>query len=97
MNLTLAGLPVSPSYDDSLPWSLQFFAPNKGPKMRPIMGARVGPNTGLSQIGSRILRSINDEIKIRHDVKSTEEMLEKIERFNKFLMARKSKKKFMHP
>ena len=23
MNLTLAGLPVSPSYDDSLPWSLQ--------------------------------------------------------------------------
>ena len=24
MNLTLAGLPVSPSYDDSLPWSLQF-------------------------------------------------------------------------
>ena len=59
------------------------------------MGARVGPNTGLSQIGSRILRSINDEIKIRHDVKSTEEMLEKIESFNKSLMARKSKKKFI--
>ena len=66
--------------------------PQKGPKMRPIMGARVGPNTGLSQIGSKILRSIIDDVKVRHDVKSTEEMLAKIEQYNESLKSKKSKK-----
>ena len=69
--------------------------PPKGPKMRPIMGARVGPNTGLSQIGSRILRSIIDDVKVRHDVKSTEEMLAKIEQYNESLKSKKSKKKMI--
>ena len=69
--------------------------PKKGPKMRPIMGARVGPNTGLSQIGSKVLRSIIDDVKVRHDVKSTEEMLARIENYNESLKSQKSKKKMV--
>ena len=37
-------------------------APDKviGPDFRPIMGAMVGPNTGLSELGSIIVRKIAD-------------------------------------
>ena len=36
---------------------------NIGPDLRPIMGARIGPNSSLGQIGCKILRAICDEIK----------------------------------
>ena len=54
-----------------------------GPDMRPIMGAIVGPNIGLSEIGSRIVRKIADNADIGLVAKSTEEVLNKIEMFNK--------------
>ena len=56
---------------------------NVGPDMRPIMGACVGPNTGLSQIGCEIIRKISNSVKVRYDIKSTEEMLAKIQEYNK--------------
>jgi hypothetical protein len=54
-----------------------------GPDMRPIMGAIVGPNIGLSEIGSIIVRKISDNADIGLVAKSTEEVLNKIETFNK--------------
>ena len=54
-----------------------------GPDVRPIMGAIVGPNIGLSEIGSRIVRKIADNADIGLVAKSTEEVLNKIEMFNK--------------
>ena len=48
---------------------------NKGPDMRPIMGAKVGPNTGLSQIACQILRAVKDNEEVQYEVKSTEELL----------------------
>ena len=43
-----------------------------GPDMRPIMGAIVGPNVGLSEIGSRIVRQIANSADIGLEAKSTE-------------------------
>ena len=60
-----------------------------GPDMRPIMGAKIGPNTGLAEIGCKIIRSISEEVKTRFDVKSTEEMLSKISQYNKSVKSSK--------
>ena len=60
--------------------------------MRPIMGAKVGPNTGLSQIGCQLIRAINNDVQTRFDVKSTEEMLSKITNYNNSLKTLNSKK-----
>ena len=54
-----------------------------GADIRPIMGAIVGPNIGLSEIGSIIVRKIADNADIGLAAKSTEEVLNKIETFNK--------------
>ena len=54
-----------------------------GPDVRPIMGATVGPNIGLSEIGSRIVRKIADNADVGLVSKSTEEVLNKFETFNK--------------
>ena len=54
-----------------------------GPDVRPIMGAVVGPNIGLSEIGSIIVRKIADNADMGLVAKSTEEVLNKIEEFNK--------------
>ena len=48
---------------------------NIGPDVTPIMGAIVGPNIGLSEIGSRIVRKIADTADIGLVAKSTEEVL----------------------
>ena len=45
-----------------------------GPDLRPIMGAIVGPNIGLSEVGSMIVRKIGD---------NAEEVLNKIEMYSK--------------
>ena len=47
------------------------------------MGAIVGPNIGLSEIGSRIVRKIADNADTGLVSKSTEEVLNKFEMFNK--------------
>ena len=54
-----------------------------GPDVRPIMGALVGPNIGLSEIGSLIVRKIADNADSGLVSKSTEEVLNKIERYNR--------------
>ena len=54
-----------------------------GPDVRPIMGALVGPNIGLSEIGSLIVRRIADNADGGLVSKSTEEVLHKIEKYNK--------------
>ena len=54
-----------------------------GPDVRPIMGAIVGPNIGLSEIGSRIVRKIADNADTGLVSKSTEEVLNKFEMYNK--------------
>ena len=54
-----------------------------GPDFRPIMGAMVGPNIGLSEIGSRIVRKIAENADVGLVAKSTEEVIEKIEKYNK--------------
>ena len=58
--------------------------PVVGPELRPIMAARVGPNSSLGQIGCRILRAICDDVSQcdRFDVKSTEEILHKFDKYN---------------
>ena len=53
-----------------------------GPDFRPIMGAIVGPNIGLSEIGSIIVRKIADNADEGFVAKSTEEVLNKFEQFN---------------
>ena len=53
-----------------------------GPDCRPIMGARVGPNTGLSQIGCKLVKAISESIENKLSVKSTEEMLCKFRNYN---------------
>ena len=53
-----------------------------GPDVRPIMGAMVGPNIGLSELGSIFVRAIADEADTGLVVKSTEEMLNKFEVYN---------------
>ena len=54
-----------------------------GPDVRPVMGAIVGPNIGLSEVASRIVRQIADNADIGLVAKSTEEVIEKFEAFNK--------------
>ena len=63
-----------------------------GPDLRPIMGANVGPNTGLSEIGSMIVRKIAETCDTGLVSKSTEEVLNKIEEFNKTRSGRKLRK-----
>ena len=46
------------------------------------MGATVGPNIGLSEIGSIIVRKIADNADLGLVAKSTEETIQKIEAFN---------------
>ena len=60
-------------------------APDKviGPDFRPIMGAMVGPNTGLSELGSIIVRKIADNSDNGLVAKSTEEVINKFEEFNR--------------
>ena len=47
------------------------------------MGAIVGPNIGLSEIGSILVRKIADNADIGLVAKSTEEVIQKFEAFNK--------------
>ena len=54
-----------------------------GPDFRPIMGAIVGPNVGLSELGSIFVRKIADIADTGLVSKSTEEVLNKIESYNK--------------
>ena len=56
--------------------------PKIGPKMRPIMGANVGPNTGLSQIACEILRKIKENAENFYEIRNTEELLRKFKDFN---------------
>ena len=58
------------------------FDPNFGPDLRPIMGAKVGPNTGLSQIGCKILDEILERKESKKEVKSTEEMMALFKNYN---------------
>ena len=55
----------------------------RGPDVRPIMGAIVGPNIGLSEIGSIIVRKIADNADVGLVARSTEEVLNKFEKYNK--------------
>ena len=54
-----------------------------GPDVRPIIGAIVGPNIGLSEIGSILVRKIVDNTDIGLVAKSTVEVIQKFEAFNK--------------
>ena len=54
-----------------------------GPDLRPIMGAKVEPNTSLAQIGCKILIAIADSEHSKAEVKSTEEVLRHFEDYNK--------------
>ena len=60
-----------------------------GPDLRPIMGAIVGPNIGLSELGSLIVRKIAEHADIGLVATSTEEVLDKIEEYNKTRMKKK--------
>ena len=53
-----------------------------GPDCRPIMGAKVGPNTGLSQVGCRRVKAISENVDNKVSVKSTEEVLCKFRNYN---------------
>ena len=66
--------------------------------MRPIMSAKFGPNTGISQIGCVFLKAILDNQAECGEVKSTEEVLnafnvynEKLEKVKKSLGENKMK------
>ena len=50
--------------------------------MRPIMGANVSPNTGLSQIACEILRKIKENSENFYEIRNTEELLRKFKDFN---------------
>ena len=58
------------------------FDPVVGPEMRPIMGANVGPNTGLAQICCEIIRAVKDTFEIQYEVKNTEELLSIFKAYN---------------
>ena len=64
-----------------------------GPDVRPIMGAIVGPNIGLSEIASIIVRKIADDADEGLVSKSTEEVINKFENFNQRRMMNKSRKR----
>ena len=53
-----------------------------GPNVRPIMGAMIGPNVGLSNFGCMIIRAISDEYDEGLVSKSTEETISKLENYN---------------
>ena len=53
-----------------------------GPDVRPIMGAMVGPNVGLSYFGSMVVRAIANNCDDGHVSKSTEETIFKLEEYN---------------
>ena len=56
----------------------------EGPEVRPIMGAVVGPNIGLSNfIGKEIIRKVAEEADTGHVCKSTEDLLSRFEKYNK--------------
>jgi hypothetical protein len=52
------------------------------PDVRPIMGAMVGPNVGLANFASMIVRTIADDMDEGHVSKSTEETICKLENYN---------------
>ena len=57
---------------------------NDGPELRPIMGAMVGPNVGLANfIGFEVVRKISDDADVGNVCKSTEELQNKFEEYNK--------------
>ena len=57
---------------------------DEGPDLRPIMGAMVGPNVGISNfVGFEVVRKIANNADVGNVVKSTEELQNKIEEFNK--------------
>ena len=57
---------------------------NVGPDLRPIMGATVGPNIGLSNfIGGKVIRNITEAMDDGNVCKSTEEMIYHFEKYNK--------------
>ena len=63
-----------------------------GPDLRPIMGACVGPNIGLSDLGSMVVRRIAENADIGLVATSTEEVIEKIEDYNKNRSSKNLKK-----
>ena len=54
-----------------------------GSDLRPIMGVMVGPNVGLSEMGSILVRAITNASETGYEIKSTEEMLHKFEEYNR--------------
>ena len=54
----------------------------KEPDLQPIMGEMVGPNLGILELWSIIVRKIADEADVGLVVKSTEELINKFEEFN---------------
>ena len=54
-----------------------------GHDFRPIMGATVGPNMGLSEVGSLIVRKIADNADIGLAAKSTEEVITSLRNLTK--------------
>ena len=67
----------------------------KGHDFRPIMGAIVGPNVGLSELGSILVRKIAEISDVGLVSKSTEELLNKSEEFNKTRLGRVKLKKLI--
>ena len=61
----------------------QAINPEVGPDLRPIMGAHKGPNVGLAQLGCHFLKAILKQAEDTSEVKSTEEMLCKMQMYNK--------------
>ena len=60
----------------------QAIDPEVGPDLRPIMGAHKGPNVGLAQLGCHFLKAILKYADDTSEVKSTEEMLCKMQMYN---------------
>jgi len=54
-----------------------------GPDLRPIMGAMIGPNVGIANFASMIVRKVAEVADVGHVAKSTEETINKIENYNK--------------
>ena len=53
-----------------------------GPDVRAICGAMVGPNVGISNLTCEVVRRIADEANTGYVSKSTEETINKIEKYN---------------
>ena len=54
-----------------------------GHDMRAIMGAMIGPNVGLANFGSMIIRKVAEDADVGYVSKSTDETIVKIEEYNK--------------